>query len=172
MKEKLLKYLSYFIYCLIIIYSLYGCIGTTSPKLKEAIAFKANSKLLIFTPNGNLICTEIETQIAGKVAIFEYKKHYPIHYFGGFYNIDSNNLPFGIRYYPEANKIWLIELKALKTNVKGQDFFANNFSQFSNEVFQFDNGGNLIVQGTKFTKFELNEEVINSVNQFEKNLAK
>jgi hypothetical protein len=176
MKEKLFTLFSYFTYGIIIIYCFYGCFHTTSPRLKEPIAFKANSRLIVLTPNNKLICAEFitgkEINSQDKIAIFEYGRYSPIHYFGGFYNIDSNNLPFGIRYYSGANEIWLLELRVLKTNLNGESFFSNNFSQFSNEVFQFDNKDNLIVQGLKFTKFELNKEELNSINQLEKNLGK
>lgn len=173
MKEKLSTSFSYFAYCIILIYGLYGCFHTTSPRLKEPIAFKSNSKLIVLTPNNSIFCVEFSVDNSkDKIAILEYKRFSPIHYFGGFYNIDSNNLPFGIRYYPDSKEIWLLELKLLQTNFKDQSFFANNFSNFTNEVFQFDHNGNLLIQGIQFQKFILNSDELNEISQLEKKIIK
>lgn len=172
MKEKLLKYLSYLIYGLILIYGFYGCIGTTSARIKEPLAFKSDSTLIIFTPSSNLIFVNFnparEINGQGEVSVFKYFKENPIHYFGSLYNIDSNNLPFGIRYFPNAEKVWLLELTLVWTNCHNQNCISENFSTFTKEIIQFDKKDDLIFNDIKFTRFKLNPEELEAMSRLEK----
>jgi hypothetical protein len=163
------NFLSYLFFGIILIYSLYGCVVYTTSRIEEPIAFKLNSDLVILTPDQKLLCVhqnEFNQKVIGW-KLFKFERKIPIHYFGALYNIDSNNLPFGIRYYPNSKEIWLVNLEFLdKNNFESKSALLNTLSSNYSEVFKLDENGDLWIDSKKFGQIDFGQNEKKLVNQY------
>lgn len=148
--------------------SLKSCVVTTIPKIENPIKYFAKLK------NGeeqSMILTNNQLVIVKRnfglydCGVYSFKRHSATYYGAGIYNVDSGNSPFGIRYYPDINNVWLMSLRLEKTFGTAKPSTFSNIGIKYDEVFKFDEKGNLLQSdGELFKKMDLNKDELELVS--------
>lgn len=149
--------------------SLKSCVVTTIPKIENPIKYFAKLK------NGeeqSIILTKSQLFIIKRnfglfdCGVYSYKRHSATYYGADIYNVDIDNTPFGIRYFPEAKNVWLMSLSLEKTFGTTKPSTFSNIGIKYDEVFKFDENGNLLQSGgLLFKKMDLNNDDIEIVSK-------